>query len=120
MGQLSVVCARPCHPAPALCLRLLAPRPRVRRVIHLGQVLKVEPCVDLRGRDVGVAQQLLHRTQVATALQQVAGERVAQHVRVHGRGQPRLLAALAQAQSDRLRREPLAALADEQCGVKPR
>ena len=71
------------------------------RVVHLGQVLEVEPRIDLRGGDVGVAQQLLHGAQVAARLQQVARERVAQHVRVHGRGQARELAALAQKQPDR-------------------
>ena len=30
--------------------------PRMRRVIHLGQMLKIQPGVDLRGGDVGVAQ----------------------------------------------------------------
>ena len=66
--------------------RVLAPR-GMRRVVDLGQVLEVELRVDLRGRDVGVAEQLLHRAQVAAGLQQVRGERVAQHVRVHVRRQ---------------------------------
>ena len=83
-------------------------------------MLKVQPGVDLRGSNVGVAQQLLHGAQVAAALQQVAGKRVAQHVRVHGRGQARLLAALAQAQPDRLGREARTALAHEQGPIEPR
>ena len=58
----------------------------MRRVIRLGQVLKIQPRVDLRGGDVGVAQELLHGAQVAAALQYVAGEGVAQHVGVHGGG----------------------------------
>ena len=37
--------------------------------------------VDLRGGDVGVAEQLLHDAQVGAVLQQVAREGVAQHVR---------------------------------------
>ena len=44
-------------------MRLFAFRARVRRVVHLGQVLEVELGVDLRGRDVGVAQQFLYRAQ---------------------------------------------------------
>jgi hypothetical protein len=51
-----------------------SPRARVRRVIGLGQVLEVQPRVDLRGGDVGVAQQFLHRPQVAAGLQHVAGK----------------------------------------------
>ncbi len=36
--------------------------------------------VDLRGRDVGMAEQLLHRTQIGAALQQMAGESVTEHM----------------------------------------
>ena len=39
--------------------------------------------IDLRGRDVGVAEQRLHDAQVGAVVQQVAGEGVAQHVRAH-------------------------------------
>ena len=89
-------------------------------VVHLGQMLKVQPRIDLGGGDAGVAQQLLHGAQVAAGLQQMAGERVAQHVRVHGRGQPRALAALAQPQPDGLRRDACAAPAQEQRAIQPR
>ena len=79
-------------------------RPRVRRVIGFGEVLKVQPCVDLGGADVGVAQQLLHAAQVAAGLQHMAGKGMAQHVRVHRRGHARLQAAPLQALPNRLRR----------------
>ena len=46
----------------------------VRGVVHLRQVLEIQLGIDLRRADIGVAQQLLHRTQVAAALQQVAGK----------------------------------------------
>jgi ABC-type nitrate/sulfonate/bicarbonate transport system substrate-binding protein len=46
-----------------------APRHR-----HLGQMLEVQPRVDLRGGDVGMAQQFLHGAQVAAGLQHVAGK----------------------------------------------
>ena len=65
----------------------------MRRVVGLGQMLKVQPRVDLRGADVGVPQQLLHRPQVAAGLQHMAGKRMAQHVRVHRGGQARQQAA---------------------------
>ncbi len=39
--------------------------------------------VDLRRRDVGVAQQLLHRPQIGAAIDQVAGERMPQHMRAY-------------------------------------
>ena len=39
--------------------------------------------VDLGGGEVFVAEQFLHAAQVAGGLQDVAGEGVAQHVRVH-------------------------------------
>ena len=37
--------------------------------------------VDLRGRDVGMAEHRLHAAQIGVVRQQVAGEGVAQHVR---------------------------------------
>ncbi|KAG1364898.1 hypothetical protein G6F59_018894 [Rhizopus arrhizus] len=37
---------------------------RMRGVVDLGQVLEIEVGVDLRGGDVGVAEQFLHATQV--------------------------------------------------------
>ena len=82
-------------------------------IIGLGQVLKIQPRVHLRGGDVGVAQQLLHGPQVAAGLQQVAGKAVAQHVRMHRGGQTGLLATGFKALPDALRREPRAVLADE-------
>ena len=42
--------------------------------------------VNLRGGDVGVAEQLLHGAQVGAVLQKVAGKGVAQHVRRYLRG----------------------------------
>ncbi len=54
----------------------------MRRVVDPGQVLEVQVGVDLRGGNVGVAEQLLHRAQVAGGFQHVAGKRVAQQVRV--------------------------------------
>src|SRR5512133_1053397 len=75
---------------------------RVGGIVGLGQMLKIEPGVDLRRGDADVAQQFLHRAQVAAGLEQVAGERVTQHVRMHRRAQTRLLAALTQALPDRL------------------
>ena len=61
--------------------------------------------VDLRRRDVGVAQQLLHPAQVAGGLQHVAGEAVAQQVRVDALEQALLLGELAQAQLHGTRRD---------------
>jgi len=42
--------------------------------------------VDLGGRDVGVAEQLLDGPQIGTAVEQVAGEGVAQDVGAHPLG----------------------------------
>ena len=42
--------------------------------------------VDFRRRDVRVPQQLLHRSQIGAAIEQVAGERVTQHVRADALG----------------------------------
>jgi hypothetical protein len=40
-------------------------RPRMRLVIHLGQMLKVQMRIDLRRRQAGVAEHFLHRAQIA-------------------------------------------------------
>ena len=37
--------------------------------------------IDLRRRDVGVAEELLNRAQIGAALQKMTGKSVAQHVR---------------------------------------
>ena len=63
-------------------------------------MLEIEPGIDLRGGDIGVAQQLLHRAQIAAGLQQVAGKRVAQHMRMYGRGQIGFEAAALEALPD--------------------
>ena len=39
--------------------------------------------VDLRGRDIRMSEQRLHRAQVGAVLQQMARESVTQHVRAH-------------------------------------
>ena len=57
-------------------------RPRVRLVIDLGQMLKIEMGIDLRRRDIGVPQELLDRSQVARGFEQVARERMAQQMRM--------------------------------------
>jgi hypothetical protein len=41
--------------------------------------------IDLRGRDVGVAEQLLHGAKVGAALKQMTGEGVAEHMRRYPR-----------------------------------
>ena len=58
--------------------------------------------VDLRRGDVGMAEHQLHAAQVGAALEQVAGEGMAQHVRRDARridagGQRRLLQELREA-----------------------
>jgi hypothetical protein len=39
--------------------------------------------VDLGGRDVGVAEELLHRAQIRAVLQEMAGEGMTEHMRRH-------------------------------------
>ncbi len=56
----------------------------MRFVVDRCEVLKIEPCVDLCGADVGVAEEFLDGLQVAAGLQDVAGEAVSQHVGVNG------------------------------------
>ena len=86
----------------------------MRLVVNLRQMLKVQPCVDLCGGDAGVAQQFLHRTQITAGLQHMAGKGMAQHVRMHRRGQPSGARALPEPYADMLGRQTRAAPADEQ------
>ena len=92
----------------------LAPRARMGSVVDLREMAEVELGVDLRRRDVGVAEQLLHRAQVAARLQHMRRERVAQHVRVdvcrHAGGDR----ARLQARAHLARRQSRAAAADEE------
>src|SRR5690606_24053599 len=87
----------PCSPFPLLPAPLPL-RPRMRPVIHPRQMLEVQVRVHLRGRDVRVPQQLLHPAQVARGFQHVAGEAVAQQMRVDALEQALLPGELAQAQ----------------------
>ena len=43
--------------------------------------LSGDMCIDLRGGDVGVAEQHLHYTQIGTVIKQVCSESMAQGVR---------------------------------------
>ena len=60
--------------------------PRMSIIINPGQVLKIQMGVDLSGADVRMPQQLLYCPQVCRRLQQMAGEGVAQQVRVEAAG----------------------------------
>src|SRR2546425_5740269 len=59
--------------------------------MHGAQVLAVHVGVELGGGEVGVAQHLLDRPQVSSALEQVRGEAVAQRMRRDTLGEPSLL-----------------------------
>ena len=60
----------------------------MRSIVRLGQVLPIEPRVNLSGSDVGVSEQLLHTAQVTARLQQMGREAVSQNVRMHVDAQP--------------------------------
>ena len=47
-------------------------QPAQPRALHVG--------IDLGRRDIGVPQHLLHASQVGAVIEQMAGERVAQHM----------------------------------------
>ncbi len=68
-----------CRDERALAVR----RARVRAEVGVLQALGGEVRVDLGGGEVGVAEHLLQRAQVAAAREQVRGKGVAQRVRAH-------------------------------------
>src|SRR5512139_309737 len=86
----------------------LAPRPGVGNVVDAGQVLEIKVRIHLGGADVGVAEQLLHRAQVARRLEQVRGEGMAEQVRVHVLGQPLQAGPASDASLHDARPEPTA------------
>ena len=79
-GALGTAAFAAAFPAVA-ALRNLARRQGVVLEDELFQALLQHVRVDLRGGDVGVSQQLLHRAQVGAAVQQMAGKGVPQDVR---------------------------------------
>ena len=58
-------------------------RPRMGVEVDVAEAIGGQMGVDLGRADVGVAEHLLQRPQIAAARQQVGGERVAQRVRAH-------------------------------------
>ena len=57
----------------------------MKLAMHFLQMAQRQVGVDLRGGDVGVAQQQLHAAQVGTVLHHVRGATVTQTVRAGGR-----------------------------------
>ena len=53
---------------------------RMRRQIDFGQLRAVDMCVDLRGRNIGMAQNLLQHTKVGATRKHVGGKGVTQGV----------------------------------------
>ena len=51
-------------------------------VVHRRQVLKIKMRVDLSRAYIAVPEQFLDSAQITTGLQQMAGERVSEHMRV--------------------------------------
>ena len=84
------------------------------RVVHGSQVLEVQMRVDLRAADAGVAEQLLHGAEIAARLQQMAGETVSQHVRMHMHAEAERLRARAQPAGDAAGAEAVTVASHEQ------
>src|ERR1700757_4454248 len=60
---------------------------RVRGAIHFEQSLAVDAGIDLRGRERGMAEQLLDRAQIAAARQQMRGKGMPERMRGRTVGQ---------------------------------
>ena len=83
-------------------------------VIDPSEVLKIEMGIDLRRADISMPQALLDRSQVGTRFEQVARERVAQHVGMHMTRGP-ISRPARETGLDRPRRESTTSLAHEEC-----
>jgi hypothetical protein len=55
----------------------------MRFIVNAGEVLEIKVRIYLGRADVGVPKQFLHGPQVAAGLEQVRGEGVPEHVRMH-------------------------------------
>src|SRR3954463_8379916 len=84
------------HHRPKPAVPSLRPAERVQVADHALQALVEDVGVDLRRRDVGVAEELLHDAQVGAVLEEVAREGVPEHVRAD------LVGAQARRPGDRL------------------
>ena len=109
LGHARQVCtARRRRPAPSDA------RPRVGLEVDLLDPLGREVGVDLGRRDVGVAEHLLDRAQVAAAGEQVGGEAVAERVRAHPVAEADRLGAALDDLVEALAGQRAAALVEEQ------
>src|SRR4051794_5338689 len=104
---------------PSIGSERLVGRARVRLEVDVLQALARQVRVELRGRDVSVAEHLLHGAQVAAAGKEVRRERVAQGVRAHPVREARGDGVPADDLVEALPRERLAAEVDEEMRLEP-
>src|SRR5689334_6644674 len=94
---------------------------RVRLEVQLATAAIGYVRIDLRGREIRMAEHLLHGAQVCAAFEQVRGERVAEQVRMHTfRLEPGLGGEPSQDQECPRPREPAALGVEEELGAVPR
>src|SRR5438132_11403995 len=76
--------AAPLHASPSLSVL----RPGMKLFVHGPQIVAIDVGIELRGREVGVAEHLLHRPEIRPALEEMRRERVTQRVRRYPLGEP--------------------------------
>src|SRR5689334_12096380 len=92
--------------------RELSPlRARMRCVVNLRQMLKIEMRINLRRPDVRVPEQLLHRAQIARRFEQMARARMPHQMRIDALPDALLLRTLPEPRTHAVRRQRLAAAA---------
>src|SRR2546427_10117838 len=64
--------AAPLHASPSLSVL----RPGMKLFVHGPQIVAIDVGIELRGREVGVAEHLLHRPEIRPALEEMRRERV--------------------------------------------
>ena len=84
----------------------------MRRQVDLDELTAIHMRIDLRGRDVGMAKDLLQRAQVGAAGEHMRRERMAQHVGMQALDTHRATRAFAE-RMHALAREPGAVLVQE-------
>ena len=81
--------------------------PGMALIVDLCQMLEIQMSIDLGRRDVRMAQQLLHRSQVTTGLQHMAGEGMPKQVGMQSLVRPFRHSPPAEAGLDTASTEPI-------------
>ena len=88
--------------------------------VLIDQSLGLDRRVNLRGRNIGVSEHFLDRTQIGSAIEQMSGKGMSQQMRLHRLGDPSELRAFFHNQPQRHARKPTASGAQKEMAARAR